>query len=60
MAPITMDSVDGKCSAERYQSSDSDLDTDHLKDVIQDLFEIQSAVYSYIEPETQEVLVNTM
>lgn len=30
---------------------------DRLQDVIQDLFEIQSAVHGYLGPETQQVLV---
>lgn len=34
--------------------------TDDLKDVIQHLFEIQSAVHGYLGPETQQELVRKM
>jgi hypothetical protein len=34
--------------------------TDDLKDVIQQLFEIQSAVHGYLGPETQQELVRKM
>jgi mediator of RNA polymerase II transcription subunit 10 len=33
---------------------------DRLKDVIQNLFEIQSAVHGYLGPETQQELVRKM
>lgn len=36
------------------------LGTDDLKDVIQHLFEIQSAVHGYLGPETQQELVRKM
>jgi len=35
-------------------------DADDLKDVIQHLFEIQSAVHGYLGPETQQELVRKM
>ena len=34
--------------------------TDRVKDVIQNLFEIQSAVHGYLGPETQQQLVRKM
>ena len=33
---------------------------DQLKNVIQDLFEIQSAVHGYLGPETQQQLIRKM
>ena len=34
--------------------------SDRLKDVVQDLFEIQSITFSYLGPETQQELVRKM
>lgn len=38
----------------------TDCCADDLKDVIQHLFEIQSAVHGYLGPETQQELVRKM
>ena len=58
MAPMPDDSIDGKVQKPTSQSYYAKTcATDRLKDVIQNLFEIQSAVHGYLGPETQQQLV---
>lgn len=62
MAPVNIDTVDGqfpgpthKADLKRDYFAD-DMSPERLRDVIQDLFEIQEALHRYLGPETQEKL----
>jgi hypothetical protein len=58
MAPIILDVVDGRVhSVSRYKNAADGAFIDHLKNVIQDLFEIQSAIHGFLGPETQQHLI---
>ncbi|KAJ5084517.1 Mediator complex subunit Med10 [Penicillium alfredii] len=63
MAPVTLKTVDGEISQmtpgplPNPSPSATNRCADDLKDVIQHLFEIQSAVHGYLGPETQQELV---
>lgn len=52
-----MASLPSECSD---NDEDADSLSDELKDVIQHLYEIQSAVHGYLGPETQQELVRQM
>lgn len=58
MAPVTLSTVDSECYSliVGYEANK----TDDLKDIIQQLFEIQSAVHGYLGHETQQELVRKM
>lgn len=61
MAPVTLKTVDGELrAAGALRARMLILHADDLKDVIQHLFEIQSAVHGYLGPETQQELVRKM
>ena len=60
MAPMTPDSVDGTYPRLEVQVTRLKSSQEPLKDVIQNLFEIQSSVHGYLGPETQQVLVHKM
>ncbi|KAL9101788.1 MAG: hypothetical protein Q9163_002984 [Psora crenata] len=60
MAPMVEEEVDGIFMIVIEGSTsltETALYTDRLKDVIQDLYEIQSSVHGYLGPQTQQVLV---
>lgn len=57
MAPIPDDSVDGRLRVRTHSKFRLTGRTERLKDVIQNLYEIQSAVHGYLGPETQQQLV---
>lgn len=57
MAPITLNTVDSK---HLLRSQTILTKPGDLKEVIQHLFEIQSAVHGYLGPETQQELVRKM
>ena len=58
MAPMPDESIDGMLQVWTLSRRlGSQYATDRLKDVIQNLFEIQSAVHGYLGPETQQQLV---
>ena len=60
MAPVPLDGAEGMSLPDLNLMQEKDLliaIVDRLKDVIQDLFELQSAVHGYLGPETQQVLV---
>lgn len=60
MAPIPLDDVDGVFTLDDIECELAKASPDRLKDVIQNLFEIQSAVHGYLGPETQQELVRKM
>ena len=60
MAPMAPDSVDGTSLRLCLQVTRLKSQQEPLKDVIQNLFEIQSSVHGYLGPETQQVLVHKM
>lgn len=60
MAPIPLDDVDGVFIPKEIECELAKTFPDRLKDVIQDLFGIQSAVHGYLGPETQQELVRKM
>lgn len=60
MAPVTLKTVDGECIQFSKTITELIQGADDLKDVIQHLFEIQSAVHGYLGPETQQELVRKM
>lgn len=60
MAPITLSTVDGTLHIRIEVTNSDGGPTDDLKEVIQHLFEIQSAVHGYLGPETQTELVRKM
>lgn len=60
MAPIPLDDVDGMFIFEDIECEPAETFPDRLKDVIQNLFEIQSAVHGYLGSETQQELVRKM
>lgn len=59
MAPLTLDAVEGMICTKNISIACADMASalDRLKDVIQNLFEIQSAVHGYLGPETQQELI---
>lgn len=62
MAPITLSQVDGKPphpDPPKHSTNRGNKKAD-LKEAIQHLFEIQSAVHGYLGPETQQELVRKM
>ena len=60
MAPISLDDVDGVLILKDIEYRPAKNSPDQIKDVIQNLFEIQSAVHGYLGPETQQELVRKM
>ena len=62
MAPIPLSAVDGRSFpvTRVLHPLDANGPRADLKDVIQHLFEIQSAVHGYLGPETQQELVRKM
>lgn len=58
MAPVTLSTVDSECYPLIVGRKTNK--TDDLKDIIQQLFEIQSAVHGYLGQETQQELVRKM
>ena len=60
MAPMPDDSVDGMLQTCIFQIVRLIYPPDRIKDVIQNLFEIQTAVHGYLGPETQQQLVRKM
>lgn len=60
MAPIPLDDVDGMFTLKDIECRPAENFPDRLKDVIQNLFEIQSAVHGYLGSETQQELVRKM
>ena len=60
MAPMTPDSVDGTSLPLDFRAIRLKPSQEPLRDVIQNLFEIQSSVHGYLGPETQQVLVHKM
>lgn len=64
MAPIPLNDVDGESpfspNMPSEQSSNLPGIEGRLKDVIQDLYEIQSSVHGYLGPETQQALISKM
>ena len=59
MAPVTLSTVDSEYPNHIRISATANK-TDDLKDIIQQLFEIQSAVHGYLGQETQQELVRKM
>ncbi|KAI4121553.1 MAG: hypothetical protein LQ338_006298 [Usnochroma carphineum] len=60
MAPISVDRVDGKYSSFLQAVEAHEPDVDQIKDVIQDLFQIQAAAHGYAGPQTQQELIRLM
>ncbi len=60
MAPIPFDEVDGMLLPTLIEDEAAKDFLERLRDVIQNLFEIQSAVHGYLGPETQQELVRKM
>lgn len=62
MAPVNIDIVDGQFPGPTHEYDlkrgyfADDMFPERLRDVIQDLFEIQEALHRYLGPETQEKL----
>lgn len=62
MAPVNIDTVDGQFHGLTHgydHKQDYFIDAmcpERLRDIIQDLFEIQEALHRYLGPETQEKL----
>lgn len=60
MAPIIEDALEGPPPLSPHKDSILMPLQDRLKDVIQNLFEIQSNIQGYLGPRTQEGLVRNM
>lgn len=63
MAPVTLSKIDGKQLSLPHDSHEElrlIRIPDELKEAVQHLFEIQSAVHGYLGPETQQELVRKM
>ena len=62
MAPVHIDIVDGQFLRPNHEYNPKqdyvadEMSPERLRDVIQDLFEIQEALHKYLGPETQEKL----
>lgn len=60
MSPITLSTVDRELTLLASIRTETDASSEDLKEVIQQLFEIQSAVHGYLGAETQAELVRKM
>lgn len=62
MAPVDIDTVDGQFPGPSHGYDPKEgyladgMSPERLRDIIQDLFEIQEALHRYLGPETQEKL----